>query len=349
MVRIFRQIVVLAALAFVAGCATPYKTPVLDPSDAEFPGVANLMQSKTPVEVVSIHGMCTHGKEWVDKSVNRLDTNLPTLSVKDKRKDPVEGIEVYTTTFVDAAGDVRLRNHALVWSPLTANGKKALCYDSSYEEPSCKGAPALNKRERGSINAAVKTTLMNDCLSDVVLYLGPDGKRIRKAFRASIDNISKVSSGRRTLVLISESLGSKILADAILENDKDKSKRLDFLKRTEQVFMAANQLPLIELTEDNAKSGGDSSWSRFLDEILPSRADATGKSVQVVAFTDPNDLLSYELRNRRYSSANAIVSNDTTWFGKLERPDTAHTGYLDNDSVWEFIVCGHTRSCDTAK
>lgn len=344
MPTLVHRIAGVVVFTLLAGCVTPYKSPLLDPAESEFPGIYGLLDDAESVDVVSIHGMCTHDKEWVNKTVTRIDTNLPNLSVKDKRVLPVEGIKLYQTTLVDAAGEVRVRNHALVWSALTATGKTSLCYDSGNTTPSCQDPNELNKRKRGSINRAVKSTLMNDCLSDVVLYLGPDGGRIRKAIRAGIDEIAATKSEKSALVLITESLGSKILADSLLDEADGNAERLEFLEPTEQVFMAANQLPLIELSEDSAKRGSGSNWSTLLSKILAERADAAN-AVQIVAFTDPNDLLSYELRHRGFAAANVIVSNDTTWFWALERPDTAHTGYLDNSKVWELIVCGHSGAC----
>ena len=65
---------------------------------------------------------------------------------------------------------------------------------------------------------------------------------------------------------------------------------------------------------------------------------------QVVAFTDPNDLLSYpQVRSKpadthRYRVVDVIVSNDWTWLGLLERPDRAH-GWYDRTST-VLIGCG---------
>lgn len=68
----------------------------------------------------------------------------------------------------------------------------------------------------------------------------------------------------------------------------------------------------------------------------------------MVAFTDPNDLLSYALHEwaplAPFPLADVIVSNEPTLFGYVERPDTAHTGYRDNRAVMRLIACG-TAGC----
>jgi|GEM_PF-816486 len=65
----------------------------------------------------------------------------------------------------------------------------------------------------------------------------------------------------------------------------------------------------------------------------------------LVAFTDPNDVLSYTLPPERYASErvkvfNILVSNAPTWLGLLERPDRAHLDYLKNPDVGRLVACG---------
>ena len=69
----------------------------------------------------------------------------------------------------------------------------------------------------------------------------------------------------------------------------------------------------------------------------------------LVAFTDPNDLLSYTLPPERYEPEgvtvhNILVSNAPAYFGLLERPDTAHLNYLSNPDIGRLIACGQPAS-----
>ena len=68
----------------------------------------------------------------------------------------------------------------------------------------------------------------------------------------------------------------------------------------------------------------------------------------VVAFSDPNDLLSYRIVPahlaedlKEFRVINVLVSNDTTYFGYLERPDTAHCGYPWNPHVFGMLARGY--------
>jgi hypothetical protein len=85
----------------------------------------------------------------------------------------------------------------------------------------------------------------------------------------------------------------------------------------------------------------------FLDlrRRQPNRRAEALQRLAVVAFTDPNDLLSYRLLPARYAApdvavADVLVSNDTTWLGWIENPLTAHLDYLANPDVATMIACG---------
>ena len=70
----------------------------------------------------------------------------------------------------------------------------------------------------------------------------------------------------------------------------------------------------------------------------------------VVAFSDPNDLLSYPLarsphRSKQdYPVIDVIASNAPTILGLVEMPTTAHLGYGNNGAVKKIIACGHPES-----
>ncbi len=350
-----RLLLMLLFLGLTA-CSRPFKTPLLDPPKARFDGLFAELRpgggAPVPIDVISVHGMCTHDREWVVRTGRRLAEGLSLDYRAPVEWKNVQGIELWIND-LEENGDVLVRNYAIVWSPLTAPDKAKLCRDSSEATLSCR-SPGYS-RKRASINGAVKSELMNDCFSDAVIYLGPKGIEIRRALRAAIAEIagerSKTRTFGRPLFLISESLGSKALADALLgepEEGKDDDDRdlLEDFGSLRQIFMAANQIPLLDLGHPLEKSAP--SIERFRDEVQAKRETAFSargmtaprEPIQLIAFDDPNDLLSYELGQRSENTINVIVSNARTWFGSLELPTTAHRGYLDNDRVWELITCG---------
>jgi hypothetical protein len=70
--------------------------------------------------------------------------------------------------------------------------------------------------------------------------------------------------------------------------------------------------------------------------------------LQVVAFTDPNDLLSYRLQSfdgvpgQPVQLVNVLVSNAPTYFGYLANP-ALHGDYGSNPNVAKLLLYGSDR------
>jgi len=112
------------------------------------------------------------------------------------------------------------------------------------------------------------------------------------------------------------------------------------------LVMAANQIPLLSLADQPLPATMAESPPDSLQLLLRKRrALAADRHLTLVAFTDPNDLLSYTLPPEKYAQDgvtvyNILVSNAPTYLGLLERPDTAHLEYLGNPDVGRLIACG---------
>jgi hypothetical protein len=302
------------------------------------------------VDVISIHGMCTHDRDWVVKTAKRLGvaTGL-SYEVTNKPAFEVNHAGIWIVDYKDRSGALVIRDYAVLWSPLTLNEKRqALCYDASVDTESC---PKQYVRERANINSKLKSNLMNDCFADAIIYLGPQGEHIRKTFRMIIAEISaKRQSAENPLFFVTESLGSKVLADSVTEDEPS----LKSLVSTKQIFMAANQIPILDLADGEGKNlqGGDS-IDQLRREIKRVRLSTgahkdekdAADGIIVVAFSDPNDLLSYEAPHPADDRVNVVISIDKTYFGEIEDPVSAHRGYLDNQKVWMLIACGRDGRC----
>jgi hypothetical protein len=154
------------------------------------------------------------------------------------------------------------------------------------------------------------------------------------------------------------------------------------MDRMRYLVMAANQIPLLGLADQNidavmagrqdgaAPSPAEPAQepaaaamppgSDSLQQLLRMRRERAGAAAAagaggvaraadqrlvLVAFTDPNDLLSYTLQTEKYAgdgvvAYNILVSNAPTYFGLLERPDGAHLNYLSNADVGRLVACG---------
>jgi len=341
----------LPALACLAACSTLYRPPVVVHDSATFPGIASIVAEAgaRPVDVLLVHGMCTHDTGWAERQIDRITGIAEAHAPAPAGAAAPPRIAVVERTRRIAGGTVRF--HALVWSPLTAGLKHQLDVDMTGKPTDCTAAGACRPK-RASLNGYVKDNLLNDCLSDAVIYQGESHAAIRDAMVRTIAQVlDNDPDSEAPLVVVAESLGSKMLFDALsamLESWQPETRALgqQAARRLGLLFMAGNQLPILGLAEQRAIAPQDA-LQRFLDlrRRQPNRRAETLQRLAVVAFTDPNDLLSYRLLPARYMApdvavADVLVSNDRTWLGLIENPMTAHLDYLANPDVGTMIACG---------
>lgn len=371
----------VCALACVAvvGCSTPYKPPVTIRGSAEFDGLLALAahQQGRPLDIVMAHGMCTHHADWAARSVNAMMQALGSSQARLPEHQPdaptVPGTDIQLVRADVEGGGQRFRISALVWSTLTSKLKQRLDYDRTGDRPTDCAKDPVCKPQRARVNAKVKDTLVNDCFADALIYQGAGKDEIRRQVKIALMHATDpgdfkarlamqpeealVAATRASaaavgsLAVISDSLGSKVFFDALHELSANKAAGLANLaaERTRQriglVFMRANQLPLLSLA-DSDRNGTDPirSLSQTPREVL----GAPGFRRTVVAFSDPNDLLSYPLTGSSYQGpdwkdlkiADVLVSNARTWFGLIEHPWAAHTDYDINPDVTRLMLQG---------
>ncbi len=392
------QLALAVTWLLLSGCTTPYKTPEMAGTEGtqHFLGLADGLQSDRPLDVLLIHGMCTHGKVWANDAAARIYRALgggPSEVELASTKVIGTAVELHQQTLSTRHGALRV--NAIVWSPLTTPFKKQLCYDQSNRAAYCgpNEAPKPYPYRRAKLNQLLKDTILNDCLSDAMAYQGRSQQAISRQIQMAVVQALGTSGGMSSpttmplmtkqlelanaqgvpLVLISESLGSKVIFDALLElmkntNGDVKRASEQAFDRVSQIFMVANQLPILALADQSIDADQvgataatpKSALGQLLDERALRRAAAQPKSEPkvwspppmptVVAFTDPNDLLSYSLtssphrQQEGYPVVDVIVSNAPSILGLVEMPDAAHTGYLENSAVKRLISCGNPTS-----
>jgi hypothetical protein len=361
------RLLMMAVAGLLAAC-TAYSPPVVVRDSSPFPGIVGVIgqNASHPVDVLLVHGMCTHTASWASGAIGTIAGVID--SHYGGKPSALAGapnrIEVIDQTEKIGGGTVRF--HALVWSPLTADLKQQLAYDNTGSPTDC-SRDAECKPKRALFNGKLKDRLLNDCLSDAMIYEGDSHPVMQQALVETLAYVleqSEASGASGPLVVVAESLGSKMLFDALTAMlEPSAPPRLHALgqhaaNRLALVFMAANQLPILGLAEQKiampvgaARVAQMDALQRFLalrrSQVTP-RGQAFSK-LAVVAFTDPNDLLSYRLLPSRYAGpdvavADVLVSNAPTWFGLLEDPFAAHLDYLRNKDVGSLIACGWPRS-----
>ncbi|MFO1029129.1 MAG: hypothetical protein U1E70_28485 [Acetobacteraceae bacterium] len=347
-----------------SGCSRPYSSPqvsvVLPPNGStRFDGLIDLA---TPdAKIMWTHGVCRTGYAWVRSRTALIMASLgPSASVTDgpTRSYSVDNVPnrliAYNKIFrQEADGKSRVLSvYFLVWSSMMDRSRLALRYD--WE----------NEYKHASLNRTLKR-FFDECLVDAVVYLGAKGPKIRSAMQQAIkDAVADPVGGRVTdgLGFVSESLGSKIMADSIVAAAQDLVKHV---AKARAFFMIANQIPLEDQADDDdtgpaeGRSGvggtqlpdrNSSALARMLVKIRAARSEQLTSrrpddKITVVAFSDPNDVLSQDLKSEFVRDPNAhvlnvTVSNAPTYAGWLEMPDAAHCGYGGNQQVINMVVTG---------
>jgi len=173
---------------------------------------------------------------------------------------------------------------------------------------------------------------------------------------------------------ISHSLGSRIIIDglqrlATLAGDKENKRVKLFINPDEfiqafkelhiPIFMLANQLPLFQITRETPEvTGQRAAYCRAEREHYKSR---TLSDIDIIAFSDPNDILSYTITEEfmdRYVDSRLCI--DTTnidinvadvigAFGiDYANPLDAHNGYETDERVIALIAYGVGNKEDTS-
>jgi len=349
----------LLIVLMLCACSTPYRPPQLLDAGATFPGLADLAaraNGKT-ADVLLVHGICTHDASWAGVVVGQLMQSLGVAAGPAALKAAVgPQVQIVSSTADTPAG--RLRFDALIWSPLTTELKRQLCYDQTNKSSICDGAPPFTPT-RASLNARFKDGLVDDCLSDALVYQGVARDDMQRRMRDAILQVLGASDSAPgvPLVVISHSMGSKILFDTLLRMSAEAPGSRAALvaqqavDRLRLLMMASNQIPLLSLADQQiaasllAPAAPDSLQQLLQQRLARKGTTAADQRLTLVAFTDPSDLLSYTLQTEKYASQgvavyNILVSNAPTYFGLLERPDYAHENYLTNPDVGRLISCG---------
>ncbi|MGH8475083.1 MAG: hypothetical protein ACRER2_04805, partial [Methylococcales bacterium] len=271
--------------------------------------------------------------------------------------------------------------YELTWSAITADEKSVLSYDNSGEY----------SYRRALVNDLLKK-FSNDTGPDPMIYLGERHDDILMSFKQSFcwmikkDWASLPETSDQACVLeksqitdaelnnlimddfafVSHSLGSRItidgmqqIAETITEKNAGNgdsshvSKFISELKNKEiPLYMLSNQLPLLQMGRKIPKHHGNQNeyctpeGSHYADRIL--------NKTTIIAFSDPNDLLSYAIPHgfvENYLDARLCIEVvnidinvagviDLIGLGEFANPLMAHTDYDRDDRVVALVAKG---------
>lgn len=381
-IRVPMMLMLLVGL--VSGCSRPYDQPVVAlgatlQQEVPFPGLVSLVRSSARsnpdgLQILWAHGMCSHSVKWLQDRSARLNAAVggEIDVVQDDPETPGK-LSLHVRRFRSSAGV--FSSTFVLWSPMTAGAKESLSVDTPGTNPE-----TAFPYQRARLNGTLKVGLINDCLADAVVYLGPNGDLMRDAFKGAVCRSLGGAYTRQgscdlataqldqPVAIVTESLGSKFVFDAVRALWLEASQSPDTARRDRlatrlsaitSVYLVSNQIPLLDLAgrhgdkvaPNNEMRTGQvgSSLEEFLSIVRSAHALArrAPRPLTVVAFSDPSDLLSYRIVPSRISLpegatlVNVTVSNADTYLGYLENPLDAHCGYAWNSRVIGLLVEGY--------
>jgi len=347
----------------------------------KFAGLSSqLIQNGGKVKVLMVHGVGDHqpgySTEFYEKLAKELDLSVTSkkhkniqLSTRNSPEKPLGNLRI--KRYLNRQKTKEFLFYELSWSDITAKEKDVLAYDNSGEY----------SFRRAEINDLMKR-FSNDTGPDPIIYLGESRERILTSFSESFcwmtsgnwedlptdtkaicktPDVSSINNDQYAFV--SHSLGSRIAIDGMqriadfLSNGTEYRKvnvsvKNALREKTIPIYMMSNQLPMLQLGRKLPEVSGQKSQycseqgEKYLERILT--------KTPIIAFSDPNDLLSYAIPPRfvdKYLDSRLCIDvtnininiafvYDVFGLGKLANPMEAHVGYDTDDRVVALIAKG---------
>ncbi len=355
-----------------------------------FTGIeADLTKKNGKTKVLFVHGVGDHKPGYTTEFLEKLAKELNLNA----RSEVQKNIELTTPLFPGKnLGNLRVTRllnekygqeltfYELTWSEITRQEKALLDFDNSGEYDF----------RRAKINAMLKK-FSNDTGPDPIIYLGQSRVPILAAYAQSfcwmdtkdweelpdsgkhaclgLNDSSAGSIANNNYVIISHSLGSRIVIDgtqriaSLLANPEKhfgsnqkvtiSTKAVQALQNKRiPMFMLSNQLPMLQLGRELPEVAGQK--TSYCDPKGADYKKRMLKETEIIAFSDPNDLLSYGIPPgfaekyidsrlcARITNVNINIAKVMDAFGMtdLANPLEAHVGYDTDDRVIAMIARG---------
>jgi hypothetical protein len=357
-----------------------------------FPGIeADLADKQKHTKVLFVHGVGDHKPGYTTEFLEKLAKELNLNARSEAQKNIELGTPLFpgknlgnlrVTHLLNEQNGQELTFYELTWSEITRQEKALLDFDNSGEYDF----------RRAKINGMLKK-FSNDTGPDPIIYLGESRVPILAAYAQSfcwmvtkdweelpdsgkhaclgLNDSSADRIANNNYVIISHSLGSRIVMDgtqriaslmASPEKHFSSAQRqiVTFAPKAVQAlqnkripfFMLSNQLPMLQLGRELPEVAGQE--ASYCD---PRGADYKKRMLgetDIIAFSDPNDLLSYGIPPgfaekyidsrlcAKITNVNINIAKVMDAFGMtdLANPMQAHVGYDTDDRVVAMIAKG---------
>lgn len=297
--------------------------------------------------------------------ISRLPKNVTLLDPED-RKTHIGNLQV--NFWQNSDGSKKMLFYELTWSEITTPEKKIIAFDTTESY----------SKFRVPFNNMMKEFLDNT-LPDPLFYLVDKNGLILhsseqamcwmlttdwadipngKAAVCDISTAAKIKDfANQDMSFITHSLGSKILMDALVNTSNQisaspHSAEVSKMQNKEiTLYMLANQLPILQIGHPLPKV-----HNQIHQYCRPQGAKYNRrifKAVNIVAFSDPNDILSYAIPQSfadkyidsricpRVTNVSVNVAPEISAFGVgIVNPVAAHTDYDNSEKVINLITRG---------
>ena len=331
------------------------------------------------LKILMVHGIGNHAPGYS----RRLQDGLIEEYGFETTDETIKTIALNHPAYPDTLGVLRIHRYMtrqssqemlfyeLTWDSIVEKEKELLSFDYSTEA-SVKRAP-FNHTLKTFINNTVPDALMYNTkyrapiqlsVAQAICWIlskkwgGLPNNEAKHCRADGSDYLSQVDNS--SFAIISHSLGSRISLDALQEAMQHVAKRPDhkefsevFKNKPMYIYMLSNQLPLLQMGQDLPEVHGQ------LKSICRSEGDRYDErfyeKLQIVAFSDPNDLFSYavspDYANRYIDSRLCpVVSNITIQVAQVRsfllgtsevaNPGVAHSDYEIDSRVLKMLVSG---------
>lgn len=353
-----------------------------------FTGISQRLQKqKGKTKVLMTHGVGVHkpgyATEFMEKLAAELDLlvrsrNSKNITLTDPENPGKNLGNLRVTRYLNADRSQEMLFYELTWSNITAPQKALLAFDNSGEY----------SFRRTQINNMLKE-FANDTGPDPIIYLGESRSEILTAFAQSFcwmaqgnwedlpasfgQPVCSMLNGKAVnyvpvdnYILVSHSLGSRITIDGMqfiaermqrFKPESHQKAEADVLikalqKKRIPIFMLSNQLPMLQLGRELPEIS--SQKANYCKPDAPYYNERMVSQTSIIAFSDPNDLLSYAIPPgfsdayidsrlcARVTNININIAHivDIFGLGKLANPLEAHIGYDTDDRVVALIARG---------
>lgn len=345
---------------------------------------ANGQSSSRQAKVLMVHGLSKHEPGYSTSLREKLTTKLGLSLISEAYKE----FEMINLNFGkdNPIGNLRITRHLneektqellfyeLTWSKITDGDKEKLNFDNSGEY----------SYKRADVNQLLKK-FFNSTVPDLLVYRGKDQEKINSSigqatcwlFHGDWETLPK--EGRHLcdslnndfsqhikeddFYFITHSLGSRITVDTLsmfaafpddpkFKNSPEIQNTFSTLKDKDiSIFMMSNQLPLLDLGLEPPEILGQK--DQYCKPQGADYKDRLFRNLELIAFSDPNDILSYPLPafyGEKYidsrtcydiTNASINIAEVKEIFGaKFANPLTAHSGYQNDDRVISIIANG---------